>query len=87
MILAILTIIGMTLYFDFSPALLILMVGAVIAIVIILILVIYMSINPNFGKKVDGWIIGLVRRFYKKNSEEFEEKKTNKKSPFDDFKS
>ena len=72
--LAILTIIGMTMYFDFSPALLLLMVVAVIAIVIILILVIYMSINPSFGKRVDGWIIGIVRRFYKKNSEEFEEK-------------
>ena len=72
--LAILTIIGMALYFDFSPSLLILMVVAVIVIVLILILLIYMSINPNFGKKVDGWIIGIVRRFYKKNSDELEEK-------------
>ena len=73
-VLAVLTIIGMALSFDFSPALLAGMVIAVIAIVIILILVIYMCINPNFGKRVDGWIIGLVRRFYKNNSEEFEEK-------------
>ena len=73
-VLAVLTIIGMTLYFDFDLWLLILMVLAVIAIVVILFLLIFMSINPNFGKRVDGWIIGLVRRFYKKNSEELEDK-------------
>ena len=73
-VLAALTIVGMTLSFQFDLWLLVLMVLAVIAIVIILILIIYMSINPDFGKKVDGWIIGLVRRFYKKNSEDLEEK-------------
>ena len=51
-----------------------LMIVAVVAIVIILIMLIYMCINPGFGKRVDGWIIGLVRRFYKKNSDELEEK-------------
>ena len=83
-VLAILTIIGMTLYFDFSPALLAVMVVAVIAIVLILVLLIYMSINPNFGKRVDGWIIGLVRRFYKKNSDELEQKIHNVIKGFQD---
>ncbi len=73
-VLAILTIIGMTLSFSFDLWLLLLMILAVIAIVAILVLLIYMSINPGFGKRVDGWIIGLVRRFYKKNSDELEEK-------------
>ena len=73
-VLAAITIIGVSLYFDFALWLLVVMVLAVIAIVIILAMIIYMSINPNFGKRVDGWIIGLVRRFYKKNSDEFEEK-------------
>ena len=73
-VLAVLTIIGMTFYFNFDLWLLVLMIVAVIVIVVILILLIYMSINPNFGKRVDGWIIGLVRRFYRKNSEELEEK-------------
>ena len=73
-VLAVLTIIGMTFYFNFDLWLIVLMIIAVIVIVVILILLIYMSINPNFGKRVDGWIIGLVRRFYKKNSEELEEK-------------
>ena len=80
--LAILTIIGMTLYFDFDLWLIIVMVLAVIAIVLILLVLIYMSINHDFGKRVDGWITGLVRRFYKKNSEEFEEKIHNVISGF-----
>ena len=83
-LLAVLTIIGMALYFDFDLWLLILMILAVTAIAIILILLIYMSINPNFGKRVDGWIIGLVRRFYKKNSEELEDKIHNVISGFQD---
>ena len=66
--------IGMALSFKFQMWLLVLMVVAVIAIVIVLAMIIYMSINPAFGKRVDGWIIGLVRRFYKKNSDEFEDK-------------
>ena len=73
-VLAVLTIIGMTLSFNLSPGLLALMVVAVIAIVAILILLIYMCVSPSFGMRVDGWIIGLVRRFYKKNSAELEDK-------------
>ena len=73
-VLAILTIIAMVFYFDISLWLLVVMISAVIAIVAVLILIIYMSINPDFGKRVDGWIIGLVRRFYKKNSESLENK-------------
>lgn len=85
-VLAVLTIIGMTFYFDFSSDLwlLVLMILAVIAIVAILIILIYMCINPNFGKRVDGWIIGLVRRFYKKNSEELENKIHSAISGFQD---
>lgn len=73
-VLAILTIIGMAMTFQFDLWLLVLMVVAVIVIVIVLILLIFMSVNPKFGARVEGWIIGLVRRFYKKNSEELEEK-------------
>ena len=73
-VLAAITIAAMTLYFNLSTGLLIVMVVAVIAIVTVLAILIYMCINPGFGKRVDGWIIRLVRRFYKKNSEEFEEK-------------
>ena len=81
-VLAVITIIGMAFSFSFDLWLLVLMVLAVIVIVIILILIIYMCINPNFGKRVDGWIVGLVRRFYKKNSDELEEKIHNVISGF-----
>lgn len=73
-VLAAITIIGVSFYFNFDLWLLIVMILAVIVIIVILAMIIYMSINPNFGKRVDGWIIGLIRRFYKKNSDEFEQK-------------
>ena len=82
--LAVITIIAMTFFFDFPIWLIAVMVLAVIGIVAILIALIYMSINPNFGKKVDGWIIGLVRRFYKKNTLELEEKIHNAIKGFQD---
>ena len=71
-LLAVITIVSMTLFFNLDLWLLILMVISVIVIIAILIVLIYMCINPSFGNKVDGWIIGLVRRFYKKNSEKLE---------------
>jgi hypothetical protein len=73
-VLAAITIISMTLFFDIALWLLVVMIVAVIAIIIILVVLIYMCINPNFGSRVDGWIIGLLRRFYKKNSESLENK-------------
>ncbi|WP_298521446.1 UPF0104 family protein [uncultured Methanobrevibacter sp.] len=71
-VLAAITIASMTLFFDFDLWLIVVMVLAVIVIVAILIMLIYMCINPGFGHRVDGWIICLVRRFYKKNSESLE---------------
>ena len=73
-VLAAITVVAMALYFKFDLWLLIVMALAVVAIVVILIVLIYMCINPAFGKRVDGWIIGLLRRFYKKNSDELEAK-------------
>ena len=71
-VLAAVTIVSMTLFFKLDIWLLVVMVLAVIVIIAILIALIYMCINPGFGQRVDGWIIGLVRRFYKKNSENLE---------------
>lgn len=73
-VLAAITIISMTLYFKMPTWLLAVMILAVIAIIVILAIIIYMCINPNFGSRVDGWIVGLVRRFYKKNSQDLENK-------------
>lgn len=71
-LLAALTISSMAVFFDFDIWLLAVMVLAVIAILALLFAIIYMCINPGFGRKVEGWIISLVRRFYKKNSESVE---------------
>lgn len=73
-VLAAITVTAMAFHFDVPSWLLVVMILAVIVIVVILIVLIYMCINPNFGKRVDGWIIGIVRRFYKKNSEALENK-------------
>jgi uncharacterized protein (TIRG00374 family) len=71
-VLAAITIASMALFFNFPLWLLVVMVIAVIAIVAVLAILIYMCINPSFGGRVEGWIVGLVRRFYKKNSEKLE---------------
>ena len=73
-VLAVITIIAMILYFDIALWLILVMILAVIGIVAVLAILIYMSINPNFGSRVEGWILKLVKRFYKKNSEGLEEK-------------
>lgn len=73
-VLAIVTLVGFTLYFDLDTWILVVMILAVIAIVIFLLVLVYMCINKKFGDKVTNWIIGLVRRFYKKNSDELEQK-------------
>lgn len=83
-ILAIIAILGMGFYFDLDLWLLAVMVTSIIAIVTILVVIVYMSINPKFGKRVDNWIIGLVRRFYKKNSNDLENKIHNVISGFQD---
>ena len=71
-VLAVITISSMALSFKFALWLIVVMIAAVIAIIIVLIMIIYMCININFGKRVEMWIIGLLRRFYKKNSENLE---------------
>ena len=73
-VLAVITIIAMILYFDIETWLIAVMVLAVIAIVAVLLILIYMCINPSFGNRVEGWILKLVRRFYRKNNDEFESK-------------
>ena len=73
-VLAAITTAAMVLFFDFALWLIVVMVLAVIAIIILLFVLIYMCIDPKFGERVDGWVIGLVRRFYKKDSEDLENK-------------
>lgn len=71
-VLAAVTISSMALFFDFDTGLLIVMVISVIVILALLFALIYMCINLNFGNRVEGWIIGIVRRFSKKDTESLE---------------
>lgn len=73
-VLAIITVLGVIFYYPCSPILLVVMVIAILAIVAILIIVIFMCINDKFGEKVSNFIINLLRRFYKKNNDELENK-------------
>ena len=71
-LLAAITISSMVLFFNFDIWLIAVMVLAVILILALLFAIIYMCINPGFGNRVEGWIISIVRRFYKKNTVELE---------------
>lgn len=73
-ILAIITIIAVTIYFSLDPLIIAIMVFAVIVIIVVLCLLVYMCINKNFGDKITNWIIGLVHRFSKKDPEKMEKK-------------
>ncbi|WP_296875630.1 UPF0104 family protein [uncultured Methanobrevibacter sp.] len=71
-VLAIITIVSMILYFDIAQWLVVVLVLSVIVISAILLILIYMCINLNFGRRVEGWIVGVVRRFSKKDSSDLE---------------
>ena len=70
-VLAVITIISMILYFDIELWLILVMIIAVIAIIAVLILLIYMCINPGFGNRVEGWIVGLINILPNKDGEEY----------------
>ena len=71
-VLAAITIVAMTLYFDIDTWLIVVMALAVVGIIAVLVILICMCINPNFGNRVEGWIVGLSKRFNKKHSEDTE---------------
>lgn len=73
-VLAAITIISMILYFDIAQWLLVVLVLSVIAIIAILAMLIYLCINPGFGNRVEGWIMAVVNRVYKKGSDDLQVK-------------
>lgn len=73
-VLAIITLIGVTFHFELDPLILTIMIVAVIVIIAVLAVLVYICINENFGLKVQNWIIKLIRKFYKKNTESLEDK-------------
>ncbi|MCQ8904587.1 MAG: UPF0104 family protein [Methanothermobacter sp.] len=70
--LAIITIIGMVLYFDLSQWILTALVASVAIIVAAFFLALYVSIDRDAGERITGWILGILKRFYRKNHERLE---------------
>lgn len=83
-VLAVITIISMILYFNIELWLILVMIIAVIVIVAVLILLIYMCINPGFGNRVEGWLVGLINILPKKDGEEYRQSIHNGISGFQD---
>lgn len=65
LLLAIFTIIGIIFNFNLDTIWIVIFILAVAAITALVAVIIYMCVNEAFGDKLIGWIIRLVRRFYK----------------------
>ncbi|WP_409200387.1 UPF0104 family protein [Methanobrevibacter sp. DSM 116169] len=73
-VLAIITIIAVTLYFPLPSWMIAAMIVAVLLVMLVLFILMYMSFNDKFGNSIKEWIIRLVRRFYKKCTSKTEDK-------------
>jgi uncharacterized protein (TIRG00374 family) len=71
--LAIVTIIGIIFSFKLATVWIVIFILAVAAITALVAIIIYMCVNEAFGDKLIGWIIRLVRRFYKNYSQSTED--------------
>lgn len=69
-ILAIITIVGLMTQLTLPPAIIIVMIIAVIGIIIAVSLLIFMSINEAFGIKITKWISNLAIKILKKRDPE-----------------
>lgn len=72
LLLAIFTIIGIIFNFNLDTIWIVIFILAVVAITALVAVIIYMCVNEAFGDKLIGWIIRLVRRFYKNYSQSTE---------------
>ena len=74
LLLSILTIIGIIFSFSLDVTLVAILVICVVGITIAVAILIYICINEAFGVKITGWVIRIVRRFYKKYDEDTEKR-------------
>lgn len=74
MVLAVITIIAAVFYLDLPDYAVYTLILAVVVLVTIFIIALYMSFNLEFGRKVSLWIVGLIKRFSKKDRSRLEEK-------------
>ncbi|MDI9614814.1 UPF0104 family protein [Methanothermobacter sp.] len=75
--LAILTIVAIVLYFELSPWIVAALIVSVIIITAAFLLALYISIDRESGERILGWVLGIVRRFYRKNYEKLEKRLMN----------
>ena len=73
MVLAVITIISLVLFMSLSKLLIFGLIIAVIALLILFFIAVYMSINKEFGKKVILWLVGIIKRFSRKEHSKLEE--------------
>ena len=75
-VLAVLTIVGVIFYYPLSTWIVVALIVTVFLVICVVFLVIYMSVNEQFGEKVIGWGVWLVHKFSKNNPQKWEEKVT-----------
>ncbi|MGB9936606.1 MAG: UPF0104 family protein [Methanobacterium sp.] len=73
MVLAVITIIAAVFYLNLPDYAVYTLILAVLVLVTIFIIALYMSFNLEFGRKVSLWIVGLIKRFSKKDRSKLEE--------------
>ncbi|QUH22767.1 UPF0104 family protein [Methanobacterium alkalithermotolerans] len=76
-VLAIITIVGAVFYLNLPDYAIYALILAVIVLSTLFLIVIYMSFNLEFGHKVSLWIVGLIKKFSKKDHSQLEEKAVN----------
>ncbi len=72
-VLAVITIVAAVFYLNLPDYALYSLIIAVLVLVVVFFIVLYMSFNLDFGRKVSLWLVGLIKRFSKKDHSKLEE--------------
>ncbi|MDI6702549.1 UPF0104 family protein [Methanothermobacter wolfeii] len=65
--LAILTIVGILLYFNLALWMVALLIISVVIVVAAFFLALYVSVDRESGERIVNWALGIVKRFYRRN--------------------
>lgn len=65
--LAILTIVGILLYFNLALWMVALLIVSVVIVVAAFFLALYVSVDRESGERIVNWALGIVKRFYRRN--------------------
>lgn len=72
-VLAVITIVAAVFYLNLPDYALYSLIIAVLVLVVVFFIALYMSFNLDFGRKVSLWLVGLIKRFSKKDRSKLEE--------------